>query len=64
MCLKHGPLDERAPHPLSVDTETPWLCRRCKSGKLCMAHVDQGPVISTLEVDFRLFLNAVVDNHV
>ena len=45
-----------------VDTETPVPCRRCKSGKLCMAHVDQGPVISTLEVDFRLFLNAVVDN--
>jgi hypothetical protein len=45
-------------------TEAAVPCRGGETGELCVAHMNQGRVISALEIDLRLLLDDVVDNHV
>jgi hypothetical protein len=49
---------------LIVDTETPAPCLLCAGGELRMSQMDQCRVITALQVDLRLCLDAVVDNDI
>src|SRR5919198_5234828 len=51
--------------PLSiVDAEPPVPCVFQEPRKLRLVHTDQGGVIAALEINLRLLLNAVVDDHI
>jgi hypothetical protein len=39
-------------------------CGRGENRKLPMAHMDQSAVIPSLEINFRLLLDAVIDNQI
>jgi hypothetical protein len=59
-----APLDSSWQPNSVAATETTVPRRGGETGELCVAHMNQGRVISALEIDLRLLLDAVVDNHV
>src|SRR5882757_2910251 len=47
-----------------VDAEVPMRRTRGEPSELRTAHMNEGHVVAALQIDVRLFLNAIVDNDV